>query len=340
MTHHIKKRKMKKIVVIVFTGLLFINCKEGPKAFDNQNLKGKNNISAEKIVDTVNNIKKNQEKVGGYDDTVEDIKWKFYKISESSISGTPQKTKTEIVNHFKDIKIEIDNKNLVITNICSYEYYKYDKTPVKYYQSPKTAKLYESVFEKNGLKLGSTLTVYQSLYPDKSCEMPWDEVLIVDNTLVIVYDDYLVFFKKGNSAFQNDCFSKTKITNLPITKKNIDGNNTWNQLECNIANLDTKDYLRLPDIDDVKVFIIGNFNFDDFTYTLITLKKDKVVTNKMIGFVNDTEGSNEISKLTEFEISNDYIISLSTKTKNGNNWKTIKKEQFKIDSSGKMIEVK
>ena len=141
---------------------------------------------------------------------------------------------------------------------------------------------------------------------------------------------WLVFFRKANTVNNkhNDCYSNTKITNLPVTKSVINGNNVWNQLECSIGNLETKDYLRLPDINNIKVFIIGNFNFDDFTYTLVTLKNDKVVTLKGIGFAEVGEDRNSISNITEFNINDDYILSLDTKTRNGDNWKTLKKEKL------------
>lgn len=178
------------------------------------------------------------------------------------------------------------------------------------------------------------------MYPEKACELPWDEVLIIDNVVVIVYDDYLVFFKKGNSKNEGDCYSQTKITNLPITKNIINGNNVWNQLSCNIANLDTKDYLRLPDINYVKVFIIGNFNFDDFTYTLVTLKNNKVISKEEIGFVKEGDEKNAIFEFTEFEINKDYVFSLETKTKKGENFKTLKVEKFKVNDNGLIVVVK
>ncbi|MTD69282.1 hypothetical protein [Flavobacterium sp. LC2016-13] len=143
-----------------------------------------------------------------------------------------------------------------------------------------------------------------------------------------------------NKENQNDCLSNTKITNLPITNSIIDGNNVWNELDCNIANLDTKDYLRLPDINGIKVFIIGNFNFDDFTYTLVTLKNNKVITKKDIGFAKEGDEPNTVSEFTQFEINKDYVFGLNTKTKNGEDFKTLKTEKFKIDDNGLIVVVK
>ncbi|QYS88668.1 hypothetical protein [Flavobacterium davisii] len=301
---------MKKLSLIAFIGFIFLNCKEISKKTENIVLDSKRNNEIQTESSYSNRHQKNDE----VNNKINDKYWNYYNVSESSISGTSKKGKLNVIEKFKNIKIEIDDKNLKVGNLCSFEYYKAEKKPIKYYQSDKTVKLYETIFSKNGLKLGDKITVYQSLYPEKSCDNPWDEILIIDNTLVIVYDDYLVFLKKGNNSAKTDCFSKAKITPLPITKKTIDGNDVWHQLDCNIANLETKDYLRLPNINDIKVFIIGNFNYDDFTYTLITLKNNKVVTNKTIGF-SETDDYNNVTKIVSFNVSNDYIINLDTKVK-------------------------
>ena len=325
---------MKKILSFAILTLLFVNCKEDSKK--NASL-GKD--LKEDSIQRVSKLEQNHDKklndnslVGNY--------WSFYKISENSISGTSKMTKDEIVSQFKNVKIEIDEKKVKIGESCIYDYYKSNKTLTEYYESTKTAKLYEDIFIKNKIKFGNEITVYQSLYPEKACNIPWDELIIADNIIIITFDDYLVFFKKQNGNHQSDCYSKTKITNLPITSKIINGNNVWNQLDCNIANLDTKDYLRLPDIKDVKVFIIANFNFDDFTYTLVTIKNDKVITKQDIGFAKDTDEQNTISELTEFEIDRDYVFMLNTKSKSGEDLKIKKIERFKIDDNGLIVSVK
>jgi len=324
---------MKRILGIALLSLLFANCKENLNTdkdlVDNPSIELKKDSSKK-------TVEENKDEVSSSND-MNINSWTFYKISENSISETQKKTKDQVINKFKNIKINIGEKNVSVGDICSFEFYKSVKTPVAYYEGAKTAKFYESIFLKNGLNLGNQIIIYQSLYPEKSCKIPWDELLIIDNSLVIVYDDYLVFFKKANSSNQNDCFFNTKITNLPITTSLIDDNNVWNELDCNISDLQTRDYLRLPDIKDVKVFIIADFNFDDFRYTLITLKNDKVITKKDVGFAKEGNKPNTVSEFTEFEISKDYVFSLDTKTKNGKEFKTLKTEKFKIDSNGSII---
>ncbi|SHM88055.1 hypothetical protein [Flavobacterium saccharophilum] len=324
---------MKRILGITILALLLSNCKKNENLLSTNKLE---NVNTETSKDSNKSLGANKEKTS----TNEVANWAFYKTSESSISETSTKEKIEIINQFKNLKIEIDDKKLKVGNLCTYEYYKSTKTPIKYFESTKTAQLYESIFAKNGIKLGSEITVYQSLYPEKTCKNPWDEILLIDNTLIIVFDDYLVFFKKGITENQGDCFSNTKITSLPITNTIIDGNNVWNELDCNIANLKTKDYIRLPDINGIKIFIIGNFNFDDFTYTLVTLKNNKVITKKDVGFAKEGDEPNTVSEFTQFDINKDYVFSLNTKTKSGEDFKTLKTEKFKIDDKGVIVIIK
>lgn len=325
---------MKKILSFAILILLFVNCKVDSKS--NVSL-GKN--LKEDSIQKVAKSEQNQDKELSDSGLVGDY-WTFYKISENSISGTSKMTKDEILSQFKNVKIEIDEKKVKVGELCTYDYYKSNKTLTEYYESAKTAKLYEDIFLKNKIKIGKEITVYQSLYPEKVCEIPWDELIIADNTIIITFDDYLIFFKNQNGNSQNDCYSKTKVTNLPITTNIINGNNVWNQLDCNIASLDTKDYLRLPDIKDVKVFILANFNFDDFTYTLVTIKNNKVISKQDIGFAKDTDEPNTISEITEFEIDRDYVFVLNTKSKSGKDLKIKKTERFKIDDNGLIVAVK
>jgi hypothetical protein len=322
---------MKKILSFAILTLLFVNCKEDSKI--NANL-GKN-LKEDSIHETFESELSNDKEI--IDSDLARDYWEFYKISENSISGTSKMTKAEIASQFKNIKIEIGRKKVKIGELCIYDYYKSNKTLTEYYESAKTAKLYEDILLKNKIKFGNEVTVYQSLYPEKACEIPWDELIIANNIVIITFDDYLVFFKKQNYNNQNDCYSKAKITNLPITNNIIHGNNIWNQLDCDIANLDTKDYLRLPDIKDVKVFIIANFNFDDFTYTLVTIKNDKVVSKQDIGFTKVSDELNSISEITEFEIDKDYTLTLKTKLRTDKGLKIKNIEKFKIDENGLIV---
>lgn len=321
-----------KIIGLLILNFLFINCKENENSTDLNNTIT-SNLAKDSIKQSLN---KNIESISN-NELVNNNLWIFYKISENTINGSPRETKKEVLNRFKNVKIEIDSKTIDVENLCSFEYYKSEKTSIEYYESDKTAKLYENIFLQNNIKLSKTISVYQSMYPDKTCDMPWDEFLLIDNTLIIVYDDYLLFFKKGEIVdTKAGCYSKTKISQLPLTKELLN-KIVWDELDCSIANLATKDYLRLPDVEDVKVFIIGNFNFDDFTYTLVTVKQNKVITKKDIGFAIDGYPENNSRHVTDFEVKKDYTFELTSKEKKKEDWNILKVEKFNIDDNGNLI---
>ena len=335
---------MKCITKIIISTLVvfFINCKEKAKISDIKSKDPEYTIN-ESVNDTnVKSIKETNIPNSDDKNILNSNSWTFYKISENPLVNLNTMTRQEIMNEFNKTKIEISEKIINVNGYCTFEPYITKNKPLKYFSSKKTFDLYKNELSKSGIKLSDNITIYQSLYPEKECKNPSAEYFETDNTLVFSYQGYLLFFKKGAKPFKEniDCYSKTKITNLPITKNVINGGNVWNQLDCNIGNLDTKDYLRLPDINDVKIFIIGNFNYDDFIYTLVTLKNNKVVTTKKIGFAEGGDDGNTISKFTEFEISKDFVFNLNTKTSKDGVFKTIKQEKFKIDQNGLLVGVK
>lgn len=328
---------MKKIIYITLLQLIFISCKNETKKITNSDKELISTTSQEIDSNSIQN-----KDLDIIDNEIQKNIWSFYKISENPLVNLNDMTREEIMNEFNKTKIEISKKIINVNGYCTFEPYITKNTPLNYFSSKKTFDLYKNELSKSGIKLSDNITIYQSLYPEKECKNPSAEYFETDNTLVFSYHGYLLFFKKGEKPFKDntDCYSKTKITNLPITKNVINVTGAWGELACSIANLDTKDYLRLPDISDVKVFIICNFNFDDYTYTLVTLKNNIVITKKDIGFAVSGEDGNTISEFTEFEIGKDFIFNLNTKTSNDGVFKTIKQEKFKIDENGVLVGIK
>ena len=177
-------------------------------------------------------------------------------------------------------------------------------------------RLFQNIFAENDIQPGNIFEVYQSKYPENSCEIPWNEVLVLNNKLAIVYDDYLVFFKKSLFAEkQGKCISEAVITRLPLSHSILTNGKLWNVLECTIEDLDTRDYIRLPDIQDIQIFIFANFDYDDYIYTLVTIKNDKIITKKDIGFASDGYPDSTFREVTQFEITKDYVFKITLKEK-------------------------
>jgi hypothetical protein len=328
---------MKKIIYLVILCFFFTKCKDSTI---------KSPVINDELVSKTKTIIDNIDKMG--DDSIvtnsnQKNIWSFYKISENPLVNLNDMTRDEIFKQFKEVKIQIDETIFKVDKYCSFEPYISRQTTLDYFSNNKTVKIYKNELSKNGIKLTDNITVYQSLYPEKECKNPSGEYFVTDDdVLIFSYQGYLLFFKKGNEANteNNNCYINTKITNLPITKEIINSNNVWNELDCSVANLETKDYIRLPNINEVKVFIIGNFNYDDFIYSLVTIKNGKVITVKDIGFAKSGEDGNSISKLTEFEVSKDFIFTLDTKSRKGDDFKIEKQEKFEINENGLVVKEK
>ncbi|EKK5548697.1 hypothetical protein U9W90_001479 [Enterobacter hormaechei] len=55
--------------------------------------------------------------------------------------------------------------------------------------------MYENVFKNDNLSLAKDIYILQPYDPDKTCPPPYDEIIESDDYLLLVVQDYLVFFK-------------------------------------------------------------------------------------------------------------------------------------------------
>jgi hypothetical protein len=265
--------------------------------------------------------------------------WLFYAVSESPLVNLNKKTKEEIIDEFKNTKIEISDTSFTVENLCSFELYTRKTTPLGYWKSQHTVDLFREELSKKNIALNENIITYKSLYPEKACENPASDYFITDSTLVFSYYGYLVMFQSehkrclSNKELETSCFLKTKITELPITKEKIDGQ-IWNKLDCSISNLSSKDYIRLPSKNDILIFIIVNFEGDDAFYTLITMKDGKIITQENIGYAEDLEDTNSGRIVVEFEIDEECIFTLTTKKQEASIWKTENIKKSIINESG------
>lgn len=319
---------MIKLLYLILLTFVFISCVDKPIEYENINenpkVEGKENISEEKAI-TGNHV---------------GTEWLLYTVSESPIVNTNTKTRGEIINEFETVKIEINDTYFTVGSLCTFELYKTIRTPLEHFSRQNTINTFTKELSKKGINLTDKLIVYQALYPEKLCENPASEYFITDSTLVFSYNGYLVLFQqitKLNASLKSlneTCYSNTKFKDLPITKGKSN-TEIWNELGCSISNLNSNMYIRLPDIVNVKVFIIGDFNSDDFFYTLITIKDNKIITQLEIGFAEESDDNKGGREVVEFEISKDYIFTITTMKQDNAVWKTEQVQKGKIDESDK-----
>ncbi|WP_123901401.1 hypothetical protein [Flavobacterium davisii] len=135
---------MKKLSLIAFIGFIFLNCKEISKKTENIVLDSKRNNEIQTESSYSNRHQKNDE----VNNKINDKYWNYYNVSESSISGTSKKGKSNVIEKFKNIKIEIDDKNLKVGNLCSFEYYKAEKNQSSIIKAIKQSNYMKLFFQK------------------------------------------------------------------------------------------------------------------------------------------------------------------------------------------------
>lgn len=135
--------------------------------------------------------------------------WVFYKVSRTDLfSRHDSKTIQNLNELYGKAKINSNDNILTINNdllesstVCSVEYRKKKETPLFYFYSKKTLTMYENVFKNDNLSLAKDIYILQPYDPDKTCPPPYDEIIESDDYLLLVVQDYLVFFKSiANNA--------------------------------------------------------------------------------------------------------------------------------------------
>lgn len=127
--------------------------------------------------------------------------WYFYKVSKKTVLGEFDPTRESLIDNFADTKIIFEEKKIIVDGICSFEYIKHSKTPVSYWMSEKTAKLYQNLFLQENVPLKDKIEVITNLWSDDQCPSPFNNFIKKDDYLVTVTEQgYLLFFSQN----QND----------------------------------------------------------------------------------------------------------------------------------------
>ena len=325
------KNKLRISVCFFFVFLLFNSC-EGAKRDSNK----------EHIKIVKDSLKKEQER------------WSFFAVSHSSVINLGNNTsREEILKQFKDYKIEILDDNIKITrgnkNICTKSFHIKTKNILSYWNGKENVDIYRNIFNQVNIKLPDQINVViTGANPDDACEYPFGEIIQLEEIIFFVYNDYLVFFKKESQSTVNNNFneynsnfyallSNTQPIALPIVYDDLDKFH-WNEINYEfIENMNL--FLRLPDTNNFIVAILLNDNGDDEIYRLITIKNDMIIDSKDIGYTIDNYPESDYREIVLFSIDKNFLITLFFKEINQDKLilKTTKK--FKINDSGKFVEV-
>ncbi|MFI8418325.1 hypothetical protein ACQKDS_13955 [Serratia sp. NPDC078593] len=132
--------------------------------------------------------------------------WIYDKVSSIDVFGHHNSNAiAHLTEEFEKVTIKVNGKKLDIENdflenkkICSTDYVEVKETPLSYYLSKKSVKMYKHVYKSSGISLPNDIYLLTSLYPGKECPSPYSEMLKVDNYLTVTKQNYILLFKRQN----------------------------------------------------------------------------------------------------------------------------------------------
>lgn len=142
----------------------------------------------------------------------QDLIWTFDKVSDVDIFGKHDANAiSDISNIYRNVTINVGEKTLDINNdfleaahVCSIDYVNIAKTPLSYFLSQKTVNMYEKLFAHEGIPFAKRVSILESVFPDRSCPPPYDELIKNDNHLMVLEQNHVIFFKEMKADLNAD----------------------------------------------------------------------------------------------------------------------------------------
>ncbi|PTM34777.1 hypothetical protein DA103_13175 [Enterobacter cloacae] len=131
------------------------------------------------------------------------IEWKHYIISTPIDPNGVYITKDSIDNVFRGKEIIIDNKSVIIRNVCEFEYNKLEKKPLNYWHGQKTVELYKEFFSKYNLDVNDGITLFTSKNGVSSCDYPFSYFIKINDSLVMILKNRAVIYTQNNAEHKD-----------------------------------------------------------------------------------------------------------------------------------------
>lgn len=120
--------------------------------------------------------------------------WRDYVISEPIIPEGKYATKESISELFKGKVISIDKTTVNVSEGCRYKYNLKNKTPILYWHSEKTVKLYSDLLYKYDIRLNNLVGLITPESTPSECDYPFSRFIIVDNSLIFYLKNRLIIY--------------------------------------------------------------------------------------------------------------------------------------------------
>ncbi len=341
MIQHIRKSKIIIITTILFA--FFCNCK------NNDSVSKQNDTVVTKIKDSNSIVKteigieeNNSSNINNTDSQYKLDKIFFYKADGSII---PQVSNEDVINHFKNIKIDITDTQIKINNITSnYEISESETKRIfsRKYEYNNRVSSYKEGF---GIDISKKMR-YIELDAENNYVSPFLDyfeeggiAIFIDNILYLNYKSYIISFVKND----NEKISKSDLNlfSLPIEYEKLKNTNLSKFYipENMIPLIYTKIIEKTSYKPDFVIKLKNNMDFDTYlveysgdpvVQDIFNFKGNTLISNENVGY----ELGGEDKTYTTFKISNDLTIDVIEVKYSNNSKKVIAK--YKIDKSGKI----
>ncbi|MBV8326121.1 hypothetical protein [Chryseobacterium sp.] len=272
-------------------------------------------------------------------------KFKFNTVSQNPIVDVKKESRAEIINRFKetDILINLKEKTFQAGKECTFEYFEKKVTPIKYWYSQSTVNIYKEELAKIGISLPAEFSVFISSNPNKGCEYPTSEYILIDGKIIFIYDGYLIAFENTKLISKNTfSFSTLK---LPYNKK-IDYKNAkyerlstksisgLSEFACNEEQIR---YISLEKTAKINLIIVPMDCGDSpYRYYLLSVFNNKVISSLYVeGELYEPEANNN-PEITNFSIDKESKLTVKTINKDFQGNSVEKK--YLINDQGKIVE--
>lgn len=142
------------------------------------------------------------------------LTWRDYVISEPITPRGEYVTKDSISEPFKGKVISIDKTTVNISEGCRYNIE--NTTPILYWHSEKTVKLYSDLLYKYDIRLNNLVGLITPESASSECDYPFSYFIIVDNSLIFSFKNRLIIYysdseiKKTHKSIIDDDFRVLK----------------------------------------------------------------------------------------------------------------------------------
>jgi hypothetical protein len=204
--------------------------------------------------------------------------------SKSFIENSLKGDELEKSNQFKNIKVlYFEADSLFIGYQCGLKY-SFSNTLSRgvFKHSYELDDYKKRLLDKFSIELKDSIGVIMNNQGiSQSCEFLEQKVFIIKNKLIVEQDGILYLFEKNNKGYETILEGKNKLK-FPITLDYLE-NGTLSNSYClynkelqNFGLCGDLEYYIVPSEDsEVGIFIFKSYCGEDFTYTLVTIKKSK-----------------------------------------------------------------